>query len=170
MWRIRYPHFRVNFFEIGKGGHLDIGPDAQIHFGHGVHFDFSFVGDFYGKVTLGNGVMFQHNSHVSVHEQLTIGDHSLFGEYVSIHDENHIVTEGSEPIVDHGFVTKPVTIGRNVWVGAKATILSGVTIGDNVIIGANAVVTRDIPAYTMAGGVPARVIREIKPSTQMVAR
>jgi acetyltransferase-like isoleucine patch superfamily enzyme len=50
-------------------------------------------------------------------------------------------------------------VGNNVWVGAKATILQGVRIGDNAVIGANAVVTRDVPANTVAVGIPARVIR-----------
>lgn len=170
MWRIRYPHFRVNFFLLGKGGVLDIGPDAQVQFGNGISMMPGFVGDFYGKVSLGNGVSFQHNCHVSVHGQLTVGDHSIFGEWVSIHDENHIITDDLEPIMNRGFVVEPITIGRNVWVGAKATILPGVTIGDNAVVGANAVVTHDVPAYTMVGGVPAHVIREFKPSAQAVAR
>jgi acetyltransferase-like isoleucine patch superfamily enzyme len=50
-----------------------------------------------------------------------------------------------------------------VWVGAKATILQGVTIGDNAVIAAHAVVNRDVPAYVVAGGIPARVLREIEP-------
>jgi acetyltransferase-like isoleucine patch superfamily enzyme len=170
MWRIRYPHFRANFFYIGKGSSLDIGPHAQIRFGHRVSMRPGFVGDFYGKVTLGDEVAFQHNCHVSVHGELTIGDHSIFGEWVSIHDENHVITDDPEPILQRGFVVKPVTIGRNVWVGAKATILPGVTIGDNAVIGANAVVTHDVPAYTMVGGVPARVIREIRPSVQFAVQ
>ena len=55
--------------------------------------------------------------------------------------------------------TAAVTIGNNVWIGAKATITKGVTIGDNAVIGAGAVVTHDIPADCLAVGVPARVVR-----------
>ena len=57
-----------------------------------------------------------------------------------------------------------VTIGNNVWIADKVTILSGVTIGDNSMIGATAVVTHDIPAGVIAAGVPARVIRQISQS------
>ena len=57
-----------------------------------------------------------------------------------------------------------VTIGNNVWIADKVTILSGVTIGDNSMIGANAVVTHDIPSGVIAAGVPARVIRQISQS------
>ena len=52
-------------------------------------------------------------------------------------------------------------LGRNVWVGSNATILSGVTIGDNAVVAAGAVVTKDVPADTIVGGVPARPIRRI---------
>ena len=55
----------------------------------------------------------------------------------------------------------PIVLGRNVWVGSNATILQGVTIGDNAIVGAGAVVTKDVPANTIVGGVPARFIKRI---------
>ena len=55
----------------------------------------------------------------------------------------------------------PIVLGKNVWVGSNATILQGVTIGDNAVIGAGAVVTGDIPANTVAAGVPAKVIKHI---------
>ena len=56
----------------------------------------------------------------------------------------------------------PVEIGNGVWVGAHATILSGVTIGDNAVIAAGAVVTKDVPANAVAGGVPAKIIKQIE--------
>jgi len=96
-----------------------------------------------------------------VQESLTVGDYSLFGEGVSIHDDNHVIGRGREPIASRGLVTRPVAIGRNVWVGAKAVILPGVHIGDNAVVGAGAVVTRDVPPYTVVAGVPARVIKEV---------
>ena len=55
----------------------------------------------------------------------------------------------------------PVHIGENVWIGANVTVLPGVTIGDNAVIGANSLVTKDIPANTVAYGSPCKVIREI---------
>ena len=58
-------------------------------------------------------------------------------------------------------IPKDVIIGNNVWIGANATILPGVKIGDNVVIGAGAVVTKDVPANSVAAGNPAVVIREI---------
>lgn len=58
-------------------------------------------------------------------------------------------------------VATPVTIGNDVWIGGNVTILPGVTIGDRAVIAAGAVVTKDIPANTVAGGVPAKVIKEL---------
>ena len=55
----------------------------------------------------------------------------------------------------------PIVLGRNVWVGSNATILQGVTIGDNAVIAAGAVVTKDVAAGTVVGGVPARFIKNI---------
>ena len=56
----------------------------------------------------------------------------------------------------------PVCIGKNVWIGRNVCILSGVNIGDGAIIGANAVVTHDVPAYAVAAGIPAKVIKQLR--------
>jgi len=170
LWCLRYPMLLAHPCKIGQGSRLEIGPGASLQFGEELHFAHHFHGDFKGKVTIGERVFFQHGCHISVRGELTIGDYALFGEGVSIHDENHIVTAGDDPIGDRGFVVKPVHIGKNVWVGAKATILPGVHIGDNAVVGANAVVTHDVPAYTIVGGVPARVIRELKPAAEPATR
>jgi len=167
LWCIRFPRLLAHHCYIGAGSRLYISPGACIHFGRYVYFAYRFTGDFYGKITIGDRVFFQHDCHISVYEELTIGECSTFGEGVSIHDENHIITAGPDPIEDRGFTVKSISIGRNVWVGAKATILSGVHIGDNAVIGANAVVTHDVPAYTVVGGVPAHVIRKIDPDTNL---
>lgn len=165
-YRCRFPHLRVGLFFIERGAALFVHPRATVRFGRRLRIMRDFTGWFCGDVSIGNGVFFNRGCHVSVQNALTIGDHCLFGEMVAIHDENHIPGPGTDPILDRGYVTAPITIGDNVWVGAKATILSGVTIGDNAVIGANAVVTRDVPPYSIAVGIPARVIRTFTPETQ----
>lgn len=65
---------------------------------------------------------------------------------------------------------KPVTIGNNCWFGANVTVCPGVTIGDNVVLGAGSVVTKDIPANTVAAGVPAKVMKEITEADSLLLR
>ena len=89
-----------------------------------------------------------------------IGSNSMFGSSCFISDENH----GMDPADSKRYECQPlqlstVIIGENCWIGEKAIILPGVTIGDNAVIGAGSVVTRDIPANTIAVGNPARVIK-----------
>jgi acetyltransferase-like isoleucine patch superfamily enzyme len=112
-------------------------------------------------VEIGDNVFFNRGCHVDARLKVSIGDNCLFGEGASIHDADHVFGPGDRrPIAERGFVSAPVTIGRNVWVGAKATITRGVTIGDNAVIAAHAVVTRDVPPNSLVAGLPARVIRQ----------
>ena len=64
-----------------------------------------------------------------------------------------------------GEATRPVVLGDRVWVGARAVILKGVTVGDGAVIAAGSVVTRDVPANTLVAGQPARVVRELPPTS-----
>ena len=89
---------------------------------------------------------------------ITIGDDCLIGHNVVLATLNH----GFAPDRRKDMHPAPIVIGRNVWIGASATVLPGVSIGDNAIIAAGAVVTKDIPANTVAGGVPAKVLRHIQ--------
>jgi acetyltransferase-like isoleucine patch superfamily enzyme len=69
------------------------------------------------------------------------------------------VVEAERPIRQQGIYSREVEVGSNVWIGYGACILRGVRVGDNAIVGTNAVVTRDVPANAVVGGVPARIIR-----------
>jgi acetyltransferase-like isoleucine patch superfamily enzyme len=89
---------------------------------------------------------------------IDIGDDVLIGPNVSIITSGHPVEpEGRRGIT----VAKPIVIERNVWIAANATILGGVTVGENCVVAAGAVVTRDVPANSLVGGNPARVIRSV---------
>ena len=89
-----------------------------------------------------------------------IGDYVMIGPNTLITTVNHPLTPMGRR--RHLGIAKPVRIGNDVWIGGNVTILPGVTIGNNVVIAAGAVVTRDVPDNCVAGGVPAKVIREIE--------
>jgi acetyltransferase-like isoleucine patch superfamily enzyme len=158
---LRYRSFRRRWVLVDPDCHFSLASGSELALGRRVRFQRGFVGEFAANaaVRIGDRVSFSRGCHVSVHSGLEIGDYSLFGEYVSIHDEDHKLGRSELPLAERGFETAPIRIGRNVWVGAKATILKGVTIGDDAVIGAHAVVTRDVPAGAVAVGIPARVLR-----------
>lgn len=158
--RRRYRALRVGFFAVERGASIGVAPQARLRFGRGIHLGRDFSGSFIGQVSIGHNVYFDRGCYVVARHALSIGDNCYFAEMVTIHDENHIVGRGPQPVAARGFTEAPVVIGHNVWVGPKATILQGVHIGDNAVIGANAVVTRDIPANAVATGIPARVTGE----------
>lgn len=126
---------------------------------HGVHFDFGFNTHFLGAAYLNYNVTILDTSPV------TIGDGCLIAPHVVLSCASHPVdprqrSEGIE-------ISRPITIGRNVWIGAHATVCGGVTVGDNSVIGAGAVVLHDIPANSVVAGVPARVIRPISENDRL---
>lgn len=103
------------------------------------------------RVFINSGCKFQDQGGI------TIGDDVLVGHNCVIATLNHAM----DPDHRADMVPAPVKIGNKVWIGANVTILQGVTIGDGAIIAAGAVVTRDVPARTVAAGVPAKIIKEI---------
>jgi acetyltransferase-like isoleucine patch superfamily enzyme len=106
------------------------------------------------QITLGDGVVLSRGVHLVAMAGITVGTGTMIGEYTSVRDANHTRRDGV-PIRDAGYTARPIVIGREVWIGRGAAILAGVTIGDHATIGANAVVTRDVPAGAVVGGVPA---------------
>ncbi len=110
-----------------------------------------------GLIDIGAGCVLSRGVHISSRTQVKLGDGCMVGEYTSIRDANH--RYGPDLVIrDSGFESAPITLGRQVWLGARCTVLAGVSIGDHAVIGAGSVVTRSIPAYAVAVGVPARVL------------
>ena len=104
---------------------------------------------------LGNGYI-NNNLTLHCHQQIEIGENVAIGENVSISDsDSHFISTTPDYKM-----TQPVIIGNHVWIGMNVIILKGVHIGDGAIIAAGSVVTRNIPDSCLAGGVPARVIKE----------
>lgn len=112
-------------------------------------------------IEIGDGVGMGEFSRIGGAGGVTIGEHTIAGQYLSIHPENHVFDMPDRLIKDQGVVRKPIHIGRNCWIGAKVTVLSGAEIGDNCVVAAGAVVTKSFPANSVIGGVPAKVIGSV---------
>ena len=116
-----------------------------------------FYTDFGRNIRIGKNVFINSGGCFQDQGGIELGDGCLIGHQVVIATLNHDL----DPRKRGGMVPAPVRLGKNVWVGAHATILAGVTIGDNAVVAAGAVVTGDVPPDTVVGGVPARVIKKI---------
>lgn len=92
--------------------------------------------------------------------RISIGDNVIIGPNVVIRACNHTYIKKGIPVRDQGHSPGKIMIGNDVWIGANAVVLPDVAIGDGAIVGAGAVVTKDIPAYALAGGVPANIIKQ----------
>lgn len=117
-----------------------------------------FYTDFGKNITIGKDVFINSGCHFQDQGGIEIGDGALIGHNVVLATINHDLNP-KENRKNH---YAPIKIGAHVWIGSNATILSGVTIGDYAVIAAGAVVTRDVPAMTIVGGVPAKVLKVVQ--------
>lgn len=115
--------------------------------------------DFGKNIAVGKRVFINACCHFQDHGGVEIGDGCQIGHNVVFATLDHELP----PQDRHTTYPAPIVLGRNVWVGSNATILGGVSIGDNAVVAAGAVVTRDVEANSVVGGVPARIIKTIEP-------
>ncbi|MBP3366697.1 MAG: hypothetical protein J6K96_06835 [Treponema sp.] len=150
----------------------DIRGKKGIDFGHGLTTGYgcrfeSFSEDGNKTLFFGNNVQLNDYVHINAVKSVCIGDNVLIASKVFITDLAHGSYCGDEKdslpdtiVKDRPLSYKPVVIENNVWIGELCSILPGVTIGENSIIGANSVVTKSIPANSIAAGNPAKVIKQ----------
>ncbi|MFG6321860.1 MAG: sugar O-acetyltransferase [Lachnospiraceae bacterium] len=117
-----------------------------------------FYTDFGKNITIGKDVFINSECHFQDQGGIEIGDGALIGHNVVLATINHDLSP-KENRKNH---YAPIKIGAHAWIGSNATILPGVTIGDWAVVAAGAVVTRDVPAMTVVGGVPAKVLKVVK--------
>ena len=110
-------------------------------------------------VSIGNNVHIGDNAFFKTEGGLTIGDNTHISRNVTIYTTNHNY-DGQALPYDGDVVFRPVSIGKNVWIGMNVSIVPGVRIGDGAIVGLGSVVVKDVPPYTIVGGVPAKKIAE----------
>lgn len=99
-----------------------------------------------GKIVIGDGVFFNNGCSINAKKSIIIGDNCIFGENVKIYDYNHRFNQENVPIKNQGYSCKPVSIGRNCWIGSNVVILAGTTLGDNSVMADGCIVRGNIPA------------------------
>ena len=138
----------------GRSSLLTLGKDARIVVKGSFCFYYGADVQLFDGATLTLGSSFINSDcKLRCHESISIGDGCAISHDFTVMDSNAHLLDGSRG-------TAPVVIGDCVWIGTRVTVLPGVTIGDGAVVAAGALVTKDVPAGALAGGVPARVIRE----------
>lgn len=110
------------------------------------------------SLEIGNDVGIAANAFISVRGKVKIGDSTIFGPGVKLFSENHIFKDKDTPIFLQGASRQGIEIGEDCWIGADAVILDGVTIGKGCVVAAGAVVNKNVPDYSIVGGIPAKII------------
>ncbi len=157
-WRGRLVTDGVCF--VCPGVKFEIGPGAKVHLGR-----WSWIGDgtkvrcHEGEVRIGAKTVLGQECTISAFQHVSIGRECIVADRVMLIDFDHGVVEVDRPIRHQGIYKRDVRVGNNVWMGYGACVLRGTNVGDNSVLGTYTVVTRDVPANAVAGGIPARVLR-----------
>ncbi|HEV2974287.1 MAG TPA: acyltransferase [Solirubrobacteraceae bacterium] len=138
--------------ELGRHAKLRIGRWAWV--GHGCK-----IRVHEGDVEIGAKTVIGQECTISAYQRVSIGRECILADRVMLIDFDHGVTEVERPVRLQGIYKRDVRVGHNVWIGYGACVLRGVAVGDNSIVGTNSVLTHDVPANAVVGGVPARLIR-----------
>lgn len=120
-----------------------------------------FYTDFGKNITIGKEVFINSGCHFQDQGGIEIGDGAFIGHNVTLATINHDIAP-SQKRKNH---YAPIKIGANVWIGSNATVTQGVTIGEWSVVAAGAVVTKDVPPYTIVGGIPAKEIKKVNPDS-----
>ena len=145
---------------FGRRLELQVGRRGRIRFGR-----FVWIGDgtkircHEGVVEIGDKTVVGQECTISAYQRVRIGQQCVIADRAMFIDFDHGVAEVERPIRVQGIYKRDTVVGSNVWIGYGACVLRGVRVGDNSVIGTNAVVTKDVPANAVVGGVPAKVIR-----------
>jgi acetyltransferase-like isoleucine patch superfamily enzyme len=166
-WRFKVanPHIiTTGFVFLGKDVEVFARPGfGRLILGRWVHIgDGTSLRSHEGTLAIGDKVVFGRNNVVNSYLDISIGERCIIADMVYVADFDHVFSDVDVPIKDQGITKAPVRIGADVWLANKVSVVRGTFIGDGCVVGANAVVTKDLPPYSIAAGVPARVIRNRK--------
>jgi acetyltransferase-like isoleucine patch superfamily enzyme len=167
--RLRY----ASHIRLGAGSYLDegvyvhacpagvtIGPGTLVMHGAVLHV-YNFRGLPHAGIHIGRDSLIGEYSVIRGQGGVTIGDRVYTSPMTQIIAVNHVFSDPGRPFVEQGITAEGIVVEDDVWLGSGAVVTDGVRVGRGAVVAAGAVVTRDVPAHTVVGGVPARVIREI---------
>lgn len=144
-------------FRVDGSQHISIGPKTI--FQRGIWLYCTQLDGSQASISIGDGCAFGYNNHITAVGRMIIGRNVLTANNVYISDNLHGYEDISTPIMHQAvYLKREVVIGDGSWIGENACII-GAHVGKNCVIGANAVVTSDIPDYSVAVGVPAKVVK-----------
>jgi acetyltransferase-like isoleucine patch superfamily enzyme len=145
---------------FGRDLQIQIAPGTRLRLGR-----FVWVGDgtkircHQGEVIIGAKTVLGQECTISAYRHVRIGEQCVVADRAMFIDFDHGMVEVERPIRLQGIYMRDVDVGSNVWIGYGAAVLRGAKIGDNSVLGTYSVITRDVPANAVVGGVPAHVIR-----------
>ncbi len=160
VWLGRSCYIDHGVYLHGGPGGLRIGANSWIMNGCRLHV-FNFRGIAHAGISIGRRTFIGEGTVMRGQGGIHIGDNVLFGPRVQVLAVDHVFTDPSRPIMDQGITATGITVEDNCWIGAGVILLDGVTIGRGSCIGAGAIVTKSVPAHSLALGVPARVVRNL---------
>ena len=148
---------------LGPGFSLFCPEGGTFHVGPGVEFRRNFRAELHGgRITIGAGSVFTYDVLVQCTSSIDIGERCMFGQSTIVVDGNHRFRDLTKPMLAQGYDLTPITIGDDATITSKCTIIADV--GERAFIGANSVVTRPVPPFTVAAGVPAKIIETFGPT------
>ena len=153
---VRWP-VHGNVLEALRQGRLEVGAGVLLEPGVWI----TAPGD--ARVRIGAGSFLNLGVMVAAEQLVEIGESCMLANGCFVSDASHRFDDPDRPITWQGFQSKgPTRIGDNCWLGANVVVTSGVTIGERCVIGANSVVTRDVEPFSIAAGLPAKVIKRVE--------
>lgn len=163
----------ASFIRLGYGVYLDqntylhacpngiqLGDHSIVMHGAVLHV-YNFRNLPHSGITIGKDSLIGEYSVIRGQGGVTIGDRVYTSPYTQIIAVNHVFDDSEKPFIEQGITAEGIVIEDDVWLGAGAIITDGVRVGKGAVVAAGAVVTKDVPAHTVVGGVPAKIIREI---------
>jgi acetyltransferase-like isoleucine patch superfamily enzyme len=112
-----------------------------------------------GTLRIGDKCVFGKDNTVNTYLDIEFGAATIVADWVYVCDFDHVFTNISMPIKDQGITKSPVRIGPDCWLGTKVTVLRGTTVGRGSVVAAHCLINDDVPPYSVAVGVPVRVVR-----------